>query len=160
MEIKAETLYRLADKTTGSPATGCGTMTQAPDSTTTAEAAALRRAARALIAGMLAELVHQDQDWIGACRKRIKDRMSNAKHVIYNNERKIGLMLLGHMDQIAALESRNRQMEHTALVCRHALEILDDMGTHAAHTPALQPQSLAAHRPSMAPATRVSHHPH
>ena len=91
------------------------------------EDAALRRAARTLIAATLGELVDQDQDWLGACRKRIKDRMSNAKHIIFNNERKIGMLLLGRTDDIPALETRNRQLEQAARVCGYALDLLDEM---------------------------------
>lgn len=104
-------------------------MTDAPESATSPQDLALRRAARALIASTLNELVDQDQDWLGACRKRIKDRMSDAKHIMFNNQRKIGLLLLGRTDDIPALETRNRQLEQAARVCGHALDILDEMGS-------------------------------
>jgi len=130
-------------------------MTLAPESATAQDSAALRRAARTLIASMLLELVNQDQDWIGACRKRIKYRMSNAKHIVFNNERKIGLLLLGRTDQIPALELRNRQMEHTVLVCGCALKILDGMGHDAAPQSAPSHQSSGASR--SAP-TQPAHH--
>ena len=102
-------------------------MNDAPESTASPQDLALRRAARTLIASTLHELVDQDQDWLGACRKRIKDRMSDAKHIIFNNERKIGMLLLGRTDDIPALETRNRQLEQAARVCGHALDILDEM---------------------------------
>lgn len=106
-------------------------MSDVPSSAISPHDLALRRAARALIATTLQELVNQDDDWLGACRKRIKDRMSDAKHIMFNNQRKIGLLLLGRTDDIPALETRNRQLEQAALVCGHALTILDDMGaTH------------------------------
>ena len=95
---------------------------------------AFRRAARTLIAATLAEWVLEEEDWLGACRKRIKDRMSDAKHMVFNNQRKIGLMLLGRTDEIPALEDKNRQLEHAALVCEYALDILDEMVS--AQTPA------------------------
>lgn len=88
---------------------------------------AFRRAARTLIASTLAECGLEDDDWLSACRKRIKDRMSDAKHLVFNNQRKIGLLLLGRTDEIPALEDKNRQLEHAARVCEHALHILDDM---------------------------------
>ena len=103
-------------------------MTEASESTTSPQDLALRRAARALIASTLNGLVDEDQDWLGACRKRIKDRMSDAKHIMFNNQRKIGLLLLGRTDDIPVLEARNRQLEQAVQVCSQALEILDDMG--------------------------------
>lgn len=106
-------------------------MTQAPAPTATPNNAALRQAARALIASTLAELIRQDEDWLGACRKRIKDRMSDAKHTIFNNEKRMALLLLGRTDEIPALALQNRQMERTALVCSHALQILDELGGNA-----------------------------
>lgn len=107
-------------------------MTQAPAPTTPPGNAATRQAARALIASTLAELVNQDQDWLGACRKRIKDRMSNAKHIVFNNEKRMALLLLGRTDEIPALVLRNQQMERMALVCSQALEILDTLGSETA----------------------------
>jgi hypothetical protein len=157
MEIPAKTLYRSTHKRQGGSATEHGTMTPAHASATTQDNAALRRAARTLIASMLTELVHQDQDWIGACRKRIKDRMSNAKHIIFNNERKIGLMLLGRTDEIPALEFRNRQMEHTVLVCSQALDILDGMGTETAPQPAAQRRKSVAQRVAPTQPAPITH---
>lgn len=113
-------------------------MTQASAPNATPDNAAIRQAARTLIASTLAELVREDQDWLGACRKRIKDRMSNAKHIIFNNEKRIALMLLGRTDEIPALVLRNQQMERTALVCSHALEILDALGSEAPSAAARQ----------------------
>ena len=119
-------------------------MTQAPNATT--GSAAMRQTARTLIANTLAELVQEDQDWLGACRKRIKDRMSNAKHVIFNNEKRIALMLLGRTDEIPPLVVRNQQLERTAQVCALALEILDALGSGNDTASAWQPAAGAARR--------------
>ena len=110
-------------------------MTAEQEPTTPPQDLALRRAARILIASTLNEIVDMEGDWLGACRKRIKDRMSDAKHIIFNNQQKIGLLLLGRTDDIPALEIRNRQLEQTARVCAQALDILDEM-TRAAPAPA------------------------
>ncbi|BDT71379.1 hypothetical protein os4_09010 [Comamonadaceae bacterium OS-4] len=104
---------------------------------------AFRRAARSLIAATLAEWVIEEEDWLGACRKRIKDRMSDAKHMAFNNQRKIGWLLLGRTDEIPALEDKNRQLEHAALVCEVALEILDDMATARTPPAPVTPQHRA-----------------
>ncbi|CAM8662167.1 hypothetical protein MCEMSEM18_01053 [Comamonadaceae bacterium] len=115
---------------------------------------AFRRAARTLIAATLAEWVLEEEDWLGASRKRIKDRMSDAKHMVFNNQRKIGLMLLGRTDEIPALEDKNRQLEHAALVCEYALDILDEMVS--AQTPAapVSPQHRALPARTAQPAFR------
>ncbi len=122
-------------------------MTAQPGSAISPQDMVLRRAARALIATTLQDLVDQEDDWLGACRKRIKDRMSDAKHIIFNNQRKIGLLLLGRTDDIPALEIRNRQLEQAARVCGQALDILDEMGATAEMppTPVGRPVSEAAH---------------
>lgn len=109
-------------------------MTTEQEPATSLQDLTLRRAARILITSTLSEMVDQEGDWLGACRKRIKDRMSDAKHIIFNNQQKIGLLLLGRTDDIPALETRNRQLEHTARVCSEALTILDEM-TRAAPMP-------------------------
>ena len=56
-------------------------MTDLPESAASPKVINLRRAARTLIANTLQEMVDQDQDWQGACRKCIKDRMSDAQHI-------------------------------------------------------------------------------
>ena len=67
-------------------------MTPTPNHASDSPVPELRRAATSLIMGQLGAVVDQDLDWLGVTRKRIKDRMSDAKHIMFNNEMKLRLI--------------------------------------------------------------------
>ncbi|MDT7514603.1 hypothetical protein [Rhodoferax mekongensis] len=108
---------------------------------------AMRKAATSLILNQLSELVTQDTDWMAACRKRIKDRMSDAKHIIFNNDLKIRLIesqlekgtaaaegappVKTLIQEHQALTVKNHQLQRTAHVCALALKLMDQQAQAA-----------------------------
>lgn len=110
---------------------------------------AMRKAATDLILQQLAELLHQEHHWLSACRKRIKDRMADAKHILFNNDLKLRLIerqlnKSGAADtppvhalirEHQTLADKNQQLRLTAHVCALALQLLDQQTQAAAPTP-------------------------
>ncbi len=104
----------------------------------------LQQAARALILKQLSDVMQHDADWLAVCRKRIKDRMSDAKHIAFNNELKIkviesqlekgrstavGLNVKTVILEHQALTERNQQLARTTHICALALGLLDRQRT-------------------------------
>jgi hypothetical protein len=102
---------------------------------------AMRKLATDLILQQLTDLVDHDHAWLATCRKRIKDRMSDAKHILFNNELKMRLIekqlekgsaatggippVKTLMQQHQMLGEKNHQLQRTAQVCAVALKLLD-----------------------------------
>ena len=116
-------------------------MTPTPNHASDSPVPELRRAATSLIMGQLGAVVDQDLDWLGVTRKRIKDRMSDAKHIMFNNEMKLRLIesqlekgtasaagappVKTLIQQHQMLSDKNQELGRIADVCGLALSLLD-----------------------------------
>ncbi len=116
-------------------------MRATPDPTSSNIHPGLRRSAVALILGQLTPLMEQEVNWIDVTRKRIKDRMSDAKHIMFNNEIKLRV-IEGQLEKGVAitkdapsiktliqqhqmLTDKNQELGRIADICCTALSLLD-----------------------------------
>ena len=143
-------------------------MTSTPNHASDSPVPELRRAATSLIMGQLGAVVDQDLDWLGVIRKRIKDRMSDAKHIMFNNEMKLRLIesqlekgtasaaggppVKTLIQQHQMLSDKNQELGRIADVCGLALSLLDRQGK-TAPTPA--PRAAASRKTKASTTLRV-----
>lgn len=138
-------------------------MNPTPDNAAEIATSALRRAATALILSQLNSLVEQEVDWLAVTRKRIKDRMSDAKHIMFNNDLKLrviegqlekgtasagmDLSVKSVIQQHQILTDKIQELGRIAEVCALALSILDRQGgalPNPRHVPSRRVKSGAA----------------
>ena len=112
----------------------------------------MRKAATDLILQQLAELLQHDHDWMAACRKRIKDQRSDAKHILFNNDLKLRL-IERQLDKSGAadtppvrfliqehqvLTQKNHQLREAVHVCALALQLMDHQAQWSAPMPPIR----------------------